>query len=142
MNDGVQVKDWIASWFSSNNSCSPSHLKFITLVSFALWHIWKLRRAVVFDGASVNVTNFTRSVTKEIVECETNMLKQVNLGKRNRQLRTHTSWSLPECGYQKINFDASFLKENNTMGIGLISSSHAGTCGGAISKARLAQDED
>ncbi|XP_026383742.1 uncharacterized protein LOC113279256 [Papaver somniferum] len=50
-------------------------------------------------------------------------------------------WKLPDSGYQKLNFDAVFVKENNYMGIGLILFNDASQCGGAQSIHGIAQAE-
>lgn len=47
---------------------------------------------------------------------------------------------MAECGYQKINFDASFLIQYKVMSIGLIMFSDTWNCGGSISISGVSQD--
>ncbi|XP_026459603.1 uncharacterized protein LOC113360295 [Papaver somniferum] len=55
---------------------------------------------------------------------------------------TEIPWTVPQFGYYKVNFDASFYKLNKSMGAGLIIIDDAGGFQGAGSIPSVAEDEE
>ncbi|XP_026417342.1 uncharacterized protein LOC113312820 [Papaver somniferum] len=138
----ANLQEWIESWFQSRNDSEVEQEKFLKFASFAIWHIWKLRCSVVFDNASVQISQLVAIMTKELNEWNLNSMKSRSGRIGPRQNRTMIPWQLPENEFHKINFDASFLKVNKHMGIGLMLFSDAGHCGGAQSISGIAQEEE
>lgn len=123
----VNPHEWIKSWFQINNGSGKGQEYYIKFVSFAIWHIWKLRCSVVFD----NDSNVVALVNKELNDSNVNSMRCMNNNSHPRQNRTLTPWQLPVGDFHKINFDAAFKKNNKQMSIGLMLFSDAGKCWGA-----------
>ncbi|XP_026411086.1 uncharacterized protein LOC113306354 [Papaver somniferum] len=138
----VILQGWIASWFHTSNVSKEEKEKYTQFVSFAIWHIWKLRCSVIFDNGSIQVSQLVAQVNKDIVEWNENSLKYNIARIAANQTKNIIPWKMPDIGFNKINFDAAYLKKNNYMGIGLILFSDAGKFVGAQSFSGIAQDEE
>ncbi|XP_026395577.1 uncharacterized protein LOC113289986 [Papaver somniferum] len=138
----MNMHEWITSWFQPTGNHSENQVNLITFVGFAIWQIWNLRCNVVFNNAHVQVNNLVSQVNKDVNEWNTNSMRVLAGRNHAGQGRTVTPWSLPENGFQKLNFDAAFMKENMYMGIGLIAFNDAGNCRRAQSIHGIANDEE
>ncbi|XP_026419547.1 uncharacterized protein LOC113315488 [Papaver somniferum] len=136
------MQNWIANWFHSSNVSRDEHEKYVQFASFAIWQIWKLRCSVVFDNGTIQIASFVRQVNKDITEWTENSRKCRSTITFVNQTRDVLPWKMPENGFDKINFHAAFLKENNYMGLGLMLFFAAEQFGGDQSVAGIAQDED
>ncbi|XP_026459453.1 uncharacterized protein LOC113360125 [Papaver somniferum] len=117
--------------------------KNIQLAGIVLWHIWKTRCQLVFDNIRIPVVTLSLQEKKFISDWD-NSLSSMSINGRNVQGRTdrNVSWTVPMYPFMKINFDASFKKDCNKCGLGLIMRSFAGECGGAASIPLTAFDEE
>ncbi|XP_026379442.1 uncharacterized protein LOC113274190 [Papaver somniferum] len=70
------LKEWIADWFNGPATIAENQNNFITLMSFVLWHVWKLRCAVVFDGAVIQIDMFVRQVNRHVNDWKNNSVRR------------------------------------------------------------------
>ncbi|RZC50485.1 hypothetical protein C5167_018906 [Papaver somniferum] len=107
------TKEWITSWFQPTG-----------------------------NQREVQVNNLVSQVNNDVNEWNANSMR-ILAGRNNTgQSRIVTPWSLPVNGFQKLNFDAAFLKDSRYMGIGLIAFNDAGIRRGAQSIHGIANDEE
>lgn len=138
----MNMQEWITSWFQPTGNQREVQVNLITFVGFAIWQIWNLRCNVVFNNAQVQVNNLVSQVNNDVNEWNANSMR-ILAGRNNTgQSRIVTPWSLPVNGFQKLNFDAAFLKDSRYMGIGLIAFNDAGIRRGAQSIHGIANDEE
>lgn len=70
---GKSLKDWISSWFTSNNMQDD----FKIMARYTLWNILKARCSCVFENTQFKVNGIVRLITKEIFEWNENLKKHI-----------------------------------------------------------------
>ncbi|XP_026416720.1 uncharacterized protein LOC113312182 [Papaver somniferum] len=124
---GVDLIDWIGSWFTINDSLAAVNKELVDFASFTLWQIWKLRCAVVFDNAQVNIPNIVCMINHNMNEWVVSNSNRSSISQQGgAHMRVHIPWTRPSENFIKVNFDASYSKDSNLMGTGLIVVDDAG----------------
>ncbi|XP_026397067.1 uncharacterized protein LOC113291789 [Papaver somniferum] len=125
------LKNWVISRFSAGNNLifgsGITRQEINKLLMVAIWTIWKDRCSKDFQKINPN-----RMLSLENIHRLTAPVNN-NITVNNNSLQV-LRWKPPDCGYIKINLDASFLQENFQGGIRLIARNFAGKSIGAQGK--------
>ncbi|XP_026378232.1 uncharacterized protein LOC113272634 [Papaver somniferum] len=115
------VSEWTESWFSGNLRATND--KWLFTLMIGSWVIWKDICDVVFQGVSLNPSNFVHKINFYL-----------NAHLHNNDMHTHSPasiifsrWKPP---MQDFNIDASFDHDTNQLGTSIVLRNFAGTCQG------------
>ncbi|XP_026396202.1 uncharacterized protein LOC113290823 [Papaver somniferum] len=139
LGSGVNIFEWIASWFITGGSSADFNKELVKFASFTLWHIWKFRCSVVFDTAPLNISNVVSLTNQSVHECLSSNNHLTLSNHTNARVGMHIAWIRPPESFTKVNFDASFSKDSKLMGTGLIVVDDAGNWKAAGCIPRVAQ---
>lgn len=92
------------------------------------WALWYSRNRYVFEGQSLEameVINFVRDYN-ELLNHPSNLVLHPT------QIMPQTSWSSPDIGVVKINFDASVNQHDGFVRLGIIARIRPGECVGVV----------
>lgn len=92
------------------------------------WALWYSRNRYVFEGQSLEameVINFVRDYN-ELLNHPSNLVLHPT------QIEPQTSWSSPNIGVVKINFDASVNQHDGFVRLGIIARIRPGECVGVV----------
>ncbi|XP_026410488.1 uncharacterized protein LOC113305688 [Papaver somniferum] len=124
--NGVNLIDWVTSWYTTNDRLAAANKELAEIASFTLSHIWKLRCAVVFDNAHVNISIIVSLINQSKHDRVTSNSNQLFGNQHGATMRLHIPWTRPPENFTKVNFDVSFPKDSKLMGTGLIIVDDAG----------------
>ncbi|OUZ99522.1 hypothetical protein BVC80_531g21 [Macleaya cordata] len=120
------MQQWIESWFHPPVGWDTSYGEWSVLCATSTWMIWKARCKRVFEAVDPNALN--------IIFAALNYIQLYSTDKPtvapNTQLNIVRTWSPPPVGFFKINFDASYIINNDHIGIGLVLRDYMGVCRG------------
>ncbi|XP_026417054.1 uncharacterized protein LOC113312521 [Papaver somniferum] len=126
LNSDISIKDWISKWLSTKNLLDKS-----VIVFTAAWYIWKDRCSKVFDNKTLNpqlTANTALSLADEAVSSLVNAVisnPQTVVVNEDNFLNT-----IPEINLL-VFCDASFDKDTNNSGVGIVAMNHAGSFKGS-----------
>ncbi|XP_026459082.1 uncharacterized protein LOC113359706 [Papaver somniferum] len=122
LDSDISIKDWISKWLSTKNLLDKSIIVFT-----AAWCIWKDRCSKVFDNKPLNpqlTANTALSLADETVSSLVNDVisnPQTVVVNEDNFLNT-----MPENNLL-VFCDASFDKDTNNSGVGIVAMNHAGS---------------
>ncbi|KAK2986338.1 hypothetical protein RJ640_000182 [Escallonia rubra] len=112
-----------AAWWEGirlSSSSHPNDTEITTLAMHTIWRIWKVRNERIFKGTSTSPLMARDLVLSQIRKYNLAIAPLRDKSTTIQKENSAVVWFTPPSGYIKINFDASFVDQNGSGGIGLV----------------------
>ncbi|XP_026419763.1 uncharacterized protein LOC113315721 [Papaver somniferum] len=122
LNSDISIKDWISKWIFTKNLLDKSAIVFTTA-----WCIWKHRCSKVFDNKPLNPRLTANTAHSFADETDSSLVTAVISNPQTVAVNEDNFLNNTPQNSLLVFYDASFDKDTNNSGVGIVATNHAGS---------------